>query len=228
MVKTIAVIQARLSSTRLPAKVMLDLDGQTLLQRVINRVRLSKFVDEIYVATSINNEDNVIANLCNTIQIECYRGSLENVLSRFYEIGKIKNADIIVRITADNPLTEPKMIDKAIEFITHTKKDYVGFKDVPYGSAVEVFTMKSFEKIYKATNLSKHNLEHVTSYYYQNREMFDIALLSYDIGNSKNRVTVDTLEDYIKMTYYYSYFEKKQIDQKSYLETVIQLQAREN
>lgn len=209
MVKVVGIIQARISSSRLPAKAMLNIKGKTLLERVIERVQLSSVLDEIYIATSTNIEDDLIEEIANKNNIKCYRGSLENVFERFAQVISITNADIAVRITADNPLTEPKMIDNGVKYLQENKLDYVAYKNIPVGSGVEVFTAKSFLVIKNKNNLNSHNKEHVTSYYYQNENEFKIDFIKnfYNKNLGMFSVTVDTLEDYIKVNNIYKNFE---------------------
>lgn len=208
MVKVVGIIQARISSSRLPAKVMLNVVGKTLLERVIERVRLTTVLDEVYVATSKNKEDDLIEEIAKKNNVKCFRGSLENVFDRFSQVISISKADIVVRITADNPLTEPKMIDYGVTYLQKNELDYTTFKNIPIGSAVEVFTANSFSKIQNQNNLSSHNIEHVTSYYYQNPNEFSIHYIDdfYEKDLSMISVTVDTLEDYLKVYHIYNTF----------------------
>lgn len=200
MVKVIGVIQARISSNRLPAKVMLDVMGKTLLERVVERVQNSNVLDEIYIATSLKGEDVIIENISKKIGVKCFRGSLDNVFDRFIETIQKSEADIVVRITADNPLTEPNMIDYGVKHLTHYDLDYVGYKNVPVGTAVEIFTAKSFLSI-PTSKLNIHNKEHVTSYYYQNLDKYKVEFIKdfYEEDLSNISLTVDTLKDYIKI-----------------------------
>lgn len=209
MVKVVGIIQARISSSRLPAKVMLNILGKTLLERVIERVHLSTALDELYVATSDRKEDDLIEEIAKKNHVKCFRGSLENVFDRFSQVISLSNADIVVRITADNPLTEAKMIDYGVTYLQKNELDYTIFKNIPVGSGIEVFTSKSFSIIKKKNNLNSHNIEHVTSYYYQNAHEFKIDYIEdfYDKNLSTLSVTVDTLEDYIKVYNIYNKFD---------------------
>jgi spore coat polysaccharide biosynthesis protein SpsF len=224
LVKVVGVIQARISSNRLPAKVMLDLVGKTILERVIERVKLSNKIDEIWIATSNQKEDDLVENLSKKIGINCFRGNLNNVLERFYEVINISEADIVVRITADNPMTEPRLIDKAVCCILDSDVDYVGFKNVPIGSAVEVFTRKSFMKLAEVEDLTAHNKEHVTSYYYQNPRMFRVTFLTeglYTETQASIKVTVDTIDDFVKVASIYKIFEEEAVNPLDYLDKAL-------
>lgn len=221
--KVIAIIQARMSSTRLPAKVMLDLCGKTLLERVVDRVLLSKVINEIWIATSSEKEDDLVEKLAKKLNVNCYRGSLLNVLERFYQTSKLAEADIIVRITADNPLTEPSFINLSVEEIIRNNYEYVGFENIPLGSGVEAFTMESFEVLRNKNNLDKNNYEHVTSYYYQNREEYNVKKIKNIYSESKSdiRVTVDTLNDYIFMAKYYHELIEREINPRNFMEYLL-------
>lgn len=204
MVKVVGIIQARMSSSRLPGKVMLDLGGKTLLERVVENVKKSSSIDEIIIATSMCEEDTVIEHVAKRLDVKCIRGSLEHVFSRFKKAIIESNADIVVRVTADNPLTNANLIDVGINQLQEKSLDYVSFKNVPVGTAVEVFNANTFLLINESI-LNSHNIEHVTSYFYQNRTEFNIEFIEdfYEKDMSHISVTVDTLADYVKV---YSYF----------------------
>lgn len=221
--KVVAIIQARVSSTRLPAKIMLDLCGKTLLERVVNRVHLSELIDDVWIATSSEPEDILVERLARDINVNCYRGNLLNVMERFYHTAKLAEADIIVRITADNPLTEPSFIDLAVKEILKNDFDYIGFEGIPLGSGVEAFTMKSFNKLRSSENLEVQHYEHVTSYYYQNPSEFNVKKITSIYSESKSdiRVTVDTINDYIFMAGIYNELTTGKIKPKKYLEYVL-------
>ena len=200
LVKVVGIIQARITSSRLPCKVMLDLCGKSLLERVIEQAKKSQVLQEVYVATSVNQEDDLIEHVAQRSMTKCYRGSLNNVFQRFREGIDISDADIVVRITADNPLTNQELIDYGVKYLLVHELDYVGFRNVPVGTAVEVFTAKSFKTIPQGM-LNEHNIEHVTSYYYQNPSVFKIDFVEeyYREDLSGISLTVDTLEDYTKV-----------------------------
>lgn len=223
MVKVVCVIQARLSSSRLPGKVMLNIEGKTLLERVIDRVKITNSVDEIYVATSINREDDLVEEIALQSGVKCFRGSLENVLSRFTSIASLSNADILVRVTADNPLTEPKLIDIGVRTLLDSNLDYVGFKNTPIGAASEVFTASTLLEINDRTDLTDHNLEHVTSFYYQHMDEFQIKYIEsyYDIDVSNLSITVDTLGDYVKMVFLYKILKTNSVEDLKYMDYLI-------
>lgn len=225
MVKVVAVIQARLSSSRLPAKVMLDLAGKTVLERVVDRVKLASVVDEIVVATSTHDEDDVIEALAKRMEISCYRGSLENVMSRFHNVAHLTNADIIIRITADNPFTEPAFIEQLVNAVLNDEFDYAAMNNIPIGSGVEVFTAESFNRIASQVHLTAHNLEHVTSFYYQNSTLFKLHYVDSDYGQEvvQIRLTLDTFDDYVQLFRVYSNLMKDNVPPTHFLEEAISL-----
>ena len=122
--KIIAIIQARLGSTRLPGKVLLDLEGKTVLEHVIRRVKSSKLVTDVIVATTINKADLKIVKLCANLGINVYCGSEDDVLDRYYQTARLFKADHIVRITSDCPLIDPLLIDEVITLHMQENADY--------------------------------------------------------------------------------------------------------
>jgi spore coat polysaccharide biosynthesis protein SpsF len=222
MVNKVAIIQARLSSSRLPGKVLNDLCGKTLLERVVERVKQANLVDEIWLATSIEKSDDILVYAAQHLNIKVHRGSLNNVLERFYEVLVKSNANIIVRVTADNPLTEPKFIDRGITEMLNNKYDYIYFENIPYGSGVEIINRDSLIKSYLSTN-NKDDMEHVTLYIRKNKEKFKVKALLPDkkLQRPDIRVTIDDLEDYTKM--YKIFWEFKRNNKQIKLEDVISL-----
>jgi spore coat polysaccharide biosynthesis protein SpsF len=195
--KVVAIIQARMSSTRLPGKVLKKVNNETLLEHMLKRVKKSTKIDEIIVATTILESDDRIVDLCSKIGIKTYRGSEENVLSRYYEAAIANHADIIVRLTSDCPLMDPFVIDKCIELYQKDQCDYVSNsleRSYPRGMDVEVFSFKSLETAYLNAK-EMLELEHVTPYIYLNSSLFQLKHLTYSSNNSQYRLTVDTEED---------------------------------
>ncbi|WP_235852087.1 cytidylyltransferase domain-containing protein [Niallia nealsonii] len=221
--KVIGVIQARITSNRLPAKAMLDLEGKTILERVVERVKLSNKIDEIWIATSNQIEDDLIESLSKKNGIACFRGSLNNVFNRFYGVLSMADADIVVRITADNPLTEPRLIDKAIFNLINSNLDYIGYKNVPKGSGVEAFTRESFIKILQSGDLTSDHKEHVTSYYYQNQDKFKVKFIEdiYTEDQALVNVSIDTIDDYVKMALIYKLLKEENVDILNYLDRTL-------
>lgn len=193
------IIQVRMASTRLPKKAMLDLCGKPLLWHVIDRTRRSKMADKIVIATTKNPEDDVIEKFCSDAGVDIFRGSSEDVLDRFYQCSKKYLSDIIVRITADDPFKEPKVIDRAIELLISDKTlDYVSNTlkpTYPEGLDVEVFTSKALEKAWSESKLSSER-EHVTPYIWKNPLKFSILNFENSLDLSRMRWTLDNEADF--------------------------------
>jgi len=203
MVEYLCIIQARINSSRLPAKVMLDLAGKTLLERVYETVSKSKKLSKIVVATSIEKTDDIIAKKLDQLNIEYYRGNLENVLKRFYDTTKRYKAKNIVRITADNPLMDSKVIDSLIQLYETKNVEYSSYKDGLYGLSAEVFSFEALKKAYLKAN-DDYSKEHVTPYIIKNCKTY-IEDIEEKYRYPNIRVTIDTLEDYINMQNFYLY-----------------------
>lgn len=199
--KTIAIIQARMGSTRLPGKVLKTVMNKTLLEYQLERIKRSLLIDEIVVATTKNENDDPIVALCEQLDTKVYRGSETDVLSRYYEAAAKYKADIIVRLTSDCPLIDPDVVDNVIEMYLDSKGtiDYVSNtfeRTFPRGLDTEVFSFEALEKAKKHAILERDR-EHVTAYLYTNPEKFrlDSLKMSKDLGH--HRWTVDTEEDFI-------------------------------
>ena len=197
--KTGIIIQARMGSSRLSGKVMLELEGKTVLQHVIDRVRQCKLVNEIIIATTDLKQDDTITEHVTNYGVKCFRGSETDVLSRYYFAALENNLDTVIRITSDCPLIDPQIVDKLIQ--AYKKKDYALLSNVsldisnrtyPRGLDTEIFSFKVLEQaFYNASEL--YQREHVTPYIY---EKFDnIYCFKNDIDYSKYRWTLDTDED---------------------------------
>src|SRR5215470_13447894 len=113
--KIVVIIQARMGSTRLPGKVMLDLGGDTVLARVVQRVRRIGLINHVVIATTKDRRDDIIVNECQRLNVDCFRGEELNVLDRYYQAAQVARADAIVRITSDCPLIEPEVSEKIIQ-----------------------------------------------------------------------------------------------------------------
>lgn len=194
--KIIAIIQARMESTRLPGKVLKTICGKPILQHIIERVRFSKYLDEIIIATSNHKADDAIERFANKYNISVYRGSQENVLQRFAECAKLYKADLIVRLTGDNTLVDSDIIDKGIETYQEEELDYLYYQEgLPIGMAVEIFRYEALVRAYKEAS-DKECLEHVTPYLYKNEDIFKIKRsVCKDKQLQKLRWTIDTEED---------------------------------
>lgn len=208
--KTIAIIQARMGSTRLPGKVMKKLCTQTVLTHVINRVKACHRIDQIVIATTTSNEDDCLIKEAERLEVKWFRGSENNVLERYYLAAKEFQADAIMRITSDCPLLDVEILDDLLSFFQEESKmgldiDYLSNnlrRSFPRGLDAELFTFKALEIAYH--NATKdYEKEHVTPYIYEHPDLFSLHNLAHDDDLSFHRWTLDTAEDYklIKIIY---------------------------
>lgn len=193
------IIQARMGSTRFPGKVLKPVLERPLLHYVVERCRLAVLVDEVVVCTTEQIQDQAIADFCKKESVCCIRGDEEDVLSRYVKAAKEVKADVIVRITADCPLVDPAIIDKALKLYTNSSFDYVSnciVRTYPRGFDVEVFSNSSLIKAQEAAS-SFEEKEHVTLHFLRNPDKFFIGNFLAKEDCSAFRVTVDTQEDFI-------------------------------
>lgn len=197
-----AIVQARMSSTRFAGKVLQPILGQPMLARQIERIRLSATIDQVTVATSTDRADDAIANACADIHVTCFRGSLDDVLDRFYGAAESAGSDTIVRLTADCPLLDPDVIDATVRLFLSGEYDYVSNSlepTFPDGLDTEVFRRAALVQAHgEATKLSER--EHVTSYIWGHPDKFRIGVLKNDRDLSAHRWTVDHPEDFELVT----------------------------
>jgi len=208
--KTVIVVQARMSSTRLPGKVMLPILGKSLLRRMIERLQMINHNAQIVIAASDDKADDVIEQEAAQIGVACYRGSLNDLLDRHYQVAKKYEADILLKIPSDCPLIDPRVIDEVLDFYFEYpgKYDYVSNlhpATFPDGNDVEIMTMHCLEKTWsEATKLLER--EHTTPYIWEHPEIFSIGNLTWDSGKDysmSHRFTIDYEADYrfIKRVY---------------------------
>ncbi len=199
--KAVAIIQARMTSTRLPGKVMLPLGGRPLLERVIERVGKCRQLAGIVVATTVNSSDDPIAALTASLGVDLYRGSELDVLSRYAGAMQMIGADPVVRITSDCPLIDPQLIDEMVETYAEVTSDGVVYVSnmleptYPLGMAVEVIAASALGKAQDESNDSVER-EHVTPYIYRRPRQFKLHSVKLGQDLSMYRCTVDTPEDY--------------------------------
>jgi len=196
--KNLCIIQARMGSTRLPNKVLKKVAGVTLLEHEIKRVKQAKKIDKIVVATSIKKEDRQMENLCKKIKIDCFRGSEDDVLDRYYQCAqKYPEYNNIIRITGDCPLIDPKVIDQVINFFEKNNFDYTSntIKETyPDGMDIEIFKREALEISAKNAKLASER-EHVTQYMIKNKR-FKKGNYSALSDWSHIRLTVDEPADF--------------------------------
>ena len=211
----VCIVQARVGSTRLPEKVLKKICGKTVLEHDIDRLQQIKNLNKIVIATTTLDEDNKIEELVTELGINCFRGSSEDVLSRYYFAAKEYKADVIVRVTSDCPLIDSDISDKIIKYYLDNldKYDYVSNtieRTYPRGLDTEVFSFEALEKSYNEAQ-KQYEREHVTPYIYQNTDKFRIAQYKNEDDYSNYRWTLDTEEDYklISIIYNHLYNEDK-------------------
>ena len=197
--KTVAIIQARMGSERLPGKVLLDIAGQTMLARVVRRVQRSSLIDEVVVATSHNPDDDAIVNECRTLAVSVVRGSEEDVLDRYRDAALASGATVCVRVCADSPLVDPGVCDLVVTSIRQADPpaDYAGNKidpSFPLGLDVEAFSIEALERTWSAAR-NDYERAHVTVYMYSHPELFRLVGVSSPVDRQTWRWTVDVPED---------------------------------
>ncbi|WP_172257162.1 cytidylyltransferase domain-containing protein [Saccharibacillus deserti] len=193
-----AIIQARMGSTRLPGKVMKKLGDRTVLGHVINRCQAIPSVTQVIVATTTSAEDSVICEEAEMYGVPYYKGSEENVLSRYYEAAKTFQAEVVVRITSDCPLLDPQISHTVIEEFLKSGCDYAssGLSETfPRGMDTEVFSFEALEESYQHASESFEK-EHVTPYIYLHPDRFKLKSFSNGKDLSGYRLTLDTEEDW--------------------------------
>src|SRR3989344_2648690 len=212
---TAVIIQARMGSTRLPGKILFDLVGKTVLERVIERVQKSKLIDGVIVATTNLPEDDKVKKLCAKIGVPIFRGSEKDVLDRYYQTAKQFHVKHIVRITSDCPLIDATVIDQVIQLYTKSRVDYASniLKETfPDGEDTEVFSFVCLGVAWKNAILPSER-EHVTPYIRHHPKVFRLKNLTHTPNLSHFRWTLDEKRDYLflkkvyeKLEYNNSYF----------------------
>ena len=197
MSKIGCIIQARMGSTRLPGKVLMQINNKPMLHYLIKQLEFSKEINEIVIATTTLKEDLEIVKFAKKNNIRFFIGSDDDVLDRYYQCAKEFSFSTIVRITADNPLIDPHIVDKVIRCFKDNTYDYVSnaiSRTFPYGTEVEIFSFNALENSWK--NACKHSeREHVTSFIYKNETKFKIFNVTNEINLSRFRWTVDRPND---------------------------------
>ena len=196
--KVVTIIQARMGSTRLPGKVLLDLDGRTVLARVVERVRRSTTASEVVVATTVGADDDRILEECERLGVAAFRGSEHDVLDRYYQAAGSVHGDVVVRICSDCPLIDPEIIDQTVDEFLKSSADYASNaldRTYPRGLDVEVLTYQALERCRREARMF-YQRSHVTPYIYENPRLFRILRVTGDAEHSFHRWTLDTQEDY--------------------------------
>jgi len=209
--KIITIIQARMGSTRLPGKVMLDLCGKTVLARVVERVRRSRLAGEVVVATTTQPADDRVVGECVRLEATFFRGSESDVLDRYYLAAKQSGADAIVRICSDCALIDPEIIDRTIQSFLDEQADYASNaldRTYPRGLDTEIMSWEALERCWREAR-AFYQRSHVTPYIYENPDQFRIVRVRGEEDYSGYRWTLDTAEDLAFIRAVYARMEDK-------------------
>jgi len=205
----VAIVQARMGSTRLPGKVLKPIMGKPMLWHLVQRLKRTTYVDKVVIATSEEKNNDVIRDFCTQYSIDCFSGSEDDVLDRFYKAAKQYNADIVIRITADCPLLDPDLIGGMLkEFISSNKYDYYcvacgasasteefnGHR-YPDGLDAEIFKFSVLEIAWKEAK-DQLEREHVTPFIWRRSERFNLGKKRSQKDYSLMRWTVDNQADF--------------------------------
>ena len=211
--KVVAIIQARMNSTRLPGKVLKNIGGKTMLARVVGRAKRAKLLDSLMVATSVEPADQAIIAECEQLEVAHFCGSEDDVLDRYYRAAKACRTEVAVRITADCPLIEPDIIDRVVGAFLDVQPDYASNtleRTYPRGLDVEVIHMEALERTwYEAAD--KYQRIHVTPYIYQNPDRFQLLSVTAESNYSAYRWTVDEPEDLKFVRSVYARFDDRDV-----------------
>ena len=195
--KIVAIIQARMGSTRLPAKVLADIHGKPMLWHVLQRTRAAETVDDVVVGTTTQPSDDRVVAFCRELEAPCFRGSEEDVLDRYYQAASQYDADVVVRITSDCPLIDPGVLDKTVRAFLAEQPDYASnslIRTYPRGLDTEVMSFRALERAWREAH-QPYERSHVTPYIYENPGKFKVLSVTGDCDYSEFRWTLDTPQD---------------------------------
>ncbi len=235
--KTIASIEARMASKRLPGKMMMDINGKPVIERVVERLKKAKLIDDVIIATTNNKLDDILFEWANSNKVKCFRGSEEDVLERVVGAHEKMHSEIIIEICGDTPLVDPETIDLAIEIFNKGKYDVVSntfMSNYPQGIDAQVFSFKALKEI-SETIFDPQVREHVSLYFYENPEKYNIFHMKAPkiFSRKKQRLQLDYEEDLILIREIYKSLENnnnnaffnlkdilKLLDEKPYLKKI--------
>jgi spore coat polysaccharide biosynthesis protein SpsF len=210
---SLAIIQARMSSTRLPGKVLKDIAGQSMLARVVLRTRRAHSVSQVVVATTTDPADDAIFDYCRTHGFPVFRGSQFDVLDRYYQAARLYQAEVLVRLTADCPLMDPAEIDHVVAEFERAGVDFAANRlpppwkrTYPIGLDIEVCTFAALERAWQEAK-QPYEREHVMPYLYDEESRFKILVVDHDPDYGDLRWTVDTPEDLVAVRRIYAAFD---------------------
>lgn len=194
-----AIIQARMSSTRLPGKILFPLGDTTVLGYTVRRVQEAKRIERVIIATSDDSSDDAVVKEGDALGVETFRGNLHDVLDRYCRAAQSVGAEHICRVTADCPLIDPDIIDRAAERYESEKPDYLSTgrerTTFPDGMDTEIFSFAALERAWKEAKLASER-EHVTPYIWKHPEIFKLSEIRHERDLSKVRLTIDEQADY--------------------------------
>jgi spore coat polysaccharide biosynthesis protein SpsF len=201
----VAIVQARMGSTRLPGKVLLDIAGRSMLARVIRRARRAELLAEVVVATGESAEDDPIVQECRRLAVPYFRGSDEDVLKRYHGAALAYRAEAVVRITSDCPLIDPGVVDRVVHEFLEREPDYASNildRTWPRGLDTEIMTAGTLDRAFNEADLP-YERTHVTPYIYGHPELFDLFAVTQPQDLSDGRWTVDSPDDmeFIRVVY---------------------------
>ena len=215
MSKVVAIVQARTNSSRLPGKVLMDFGGAPMLSQIINQVRDASLMSELVVATTVSQTDDLIVDICKQNKVFVYRGSENDVLGRMTEAARSANADIVIRLTADNPFVNSDLINEGISHFLrgYPLFDYVSnadSADFPLGLNVEIMKFEALS-IVNELDQTLDGREHVTSAFRRQPNSFKVHNFGTSLYFANKFLTVDTKEDYARLLpLYQSLISKRQ------------------
>lgn len=200
------MVQARMGSSRLPGKVLKDLAGESVLARVVQRLRRSSLISEVVVATSVSPGDEAVMREAERLKVRCFRGSEADVLDRFYHAARAFHADAVVRITSDCPLIDPAVTDQTVRAFLNEQPDYASNgleRTYPRGLDTEAMTADALAHAWRKAS-EPYQREHVTPFLYEHPELFRVLSVTNDVDYSAHRWTLDTAEDleFIRAVYH--------------------------
>jgi len=199
-VKTVIISQARMTSSRLPGKVLRNVLGKSLLEYQIERLRCVSSVDDIVIATTVNASDDPIVKLCEKLQVSTFRGSEHDVLARYYNAAMEHGADVVVRVTSDCPVIDPNVVEKVVQFYLAQMSDYDYVSNnlvrtYPRGMDTEIFPFRILREAFVEA-IDQPEREHVTPFIYLQPRRYRLGNVAFEKDESHHRWTVDTPEDF--------------------------------
>ena len=201
--RVVGIVQGRMNSSRLPGKILKKIAGKPMLAQVVERARQARLIDAVAFATTTDPSDDPVEVYCRRQGIPVYRGSLLDVLDRFYQAARMMEADVVVRFTADCPLLDPGLVDQTIQLFLESGADFAANRlpppfrrTYPIGLDTEVCSFAALERAWKEAT-AKHDREHVLPYLYEVEGRFKVRILDHHQDYGYHRWTVDTPEDLV-------------------------------